>query len=111
MIRLPYSYQIEKEKRNYLLQVADGFTLFFTSAIKGFQIVLSRRRFVWLLPGYARKFIKNFLDFYKFLLIPEKLHYSGTDSSKTTLPHMLPSGILETRPGLRSSSVDRTLEN
>jgi MFS family permease len=65
MIKLPHSYQVDVgHERNYLLQVVDGCVLFVMSAVKGFQIVFSSRRFVWLLPGYSfalfgHRFLEN----------------------------------------------------
>ncbi|EPS44772.1 hypothetical protein H072_1209 [Dactylellina haptotyla CBS 200.50] len=65
MIRLPHSYQIEVGKeKNYLRQVADGCVLFVMSAVKGCTIVMTSRRFVWLLPGYTfalfgHRFLEN----------------------------------------------------
>ncbi|KAK6541907.1 hypothetical protein TWF694_007683 [Orbilia ellipsospora] len=65
MIKLPHSYQVEYGKeKNYLLQVADGCVLFVMSAVKGATIVLTSRRFCWLLPGYTfalfgHRFLEN----------------------------------------------------
>ncbi|KAK6529456.1 hypothetical protein TWF281_008629 [Arthrobotrys megalospora] len=70
MIRLPHSYQVEVGKeKNYLLQVADGCVLFVMSAVKGATIVLTSRRFIWLLPGYTfalfgHRFLENNIGSY-----------------------------------------------
>jgi hypothetical protein len=44
---------LEKQDHNYLVAVGMGFYLFFQSIWTGFKIIMSSRKFCWLLPGYA----------------------------------------------------------
>lgn len=44
--------KVEK-KKNYFVMVGEGFLFFFQSVYVGGKILLTNRRYIWLIPGYA----------------------------------------------------------
>lgn len=42
-----------ERKKNYFLMIGEGFMFFFKSVYVGGKILLTNRRYIWLLPGYS----------------------------------------------------------
>lgn len=54
----------EKKKKSYLLLVSEGFLIFSKSVYLGGSILLTNRRYIWLIPGYsfalyAHRYLEN----------------------------------------------------
>lgn len=43
----------KKKKKNYFYMVLEGFLVFFKSVYVGGSILLTNRRYIWLIPGYS----------------------------------------------------------
>jgi hypothetical protein len=44
---------VREERPSYIRSVLNGFRLFYESVITGARIIFTRRKFIWLVPGYA----------------------------------------------------------